>query len=533
MHNYTLTIVDVSAIQDYIFRSNHLKQIIGASYLVECAVRKWVASYLPGRNNVKIIENDEFTGETIERDGLRAEIIYVGGGNAVIIFADHEEALSFSRRLSRKVLEEAPGLRIAIAHQDFDWNAGQLNEVLAQTQRRLAGKKADPPPSAPLLGLGVTAGCVFTGLPAVGNDPEGRLISHEGKAKLAVFDQAEDRLTKYLKLNSKEYRTIRNFDDLGTRGEKSFLALVHTDGNGMARRFHEAGKSCPDNRQWILKQRELSASVHKAAREALLETVKLLTGALQQENGHWSIGGVLGINRGDDGRLILPFRPLVFGGDDLTFVCDGRLGLQLTACYLKHFSQHTLADGKPASARAGVAVVKTHFPVAYAYSLAEELCRSAKKYIHEADPDAQFSALDWHFATSGQVRGLAEIREQDYKVKIRSYDNKVEEFDLSMRPVRIDAGDWRSWPTFMRIVSCFQKGEWAGRRNKVKKLREALRKGPEATKMFIETYVPEGLPVVDETLKDMPRQGFQMGRCAYFDAIEAMDFVIPLGGSEL
>jgi hypothetical protein len=302
----------------------------------------------------------------------------------------------------------------------------------------------------------------------------------------------------------------------------------------MAKRFQDAGKSCSDNRQWILSQRELSASVHKTAREALQETVKLLTGALRPENGRWSIGGVLGINRSDKGRLILPFRPLIFGGDDLTFICDGRLGLQLTAFYLKHFSQHMLTDGKPVSARAGVAVVKTHFPVAHAYSLAEDLCRTAKKFIQE-DGGGKFSALDWHFATSGQARELAEVRERDYKIKIRDYESKkVEELDLLMRPLRIDDGDWRSWPTFLRIVRCFREGKpWAGRRNKVKKLREALRKGPEATRMFVQAYVPEGLPVVVETLKDMPRQGFQMGRCAYFDAIEAMDFVVPLEGSEL
>ncbi|MCL6558354.1 MAG: hypothetical protein K6U74_06045, partial [Firmicutes bacterium] len=234
MSSYTLTVVDASAIQDYIFGSNHLKQIVGASYLVECAIRKWVASFLPGPNNIINIENDDFTEQSIEKDGLQAEVVYVGGGNAVIIFAGREEAVIFARRLSRKVLEEASGLQIMIAHQNFDWDAESLNDVLARVQQRLAEKKANPPPSSPLLGLGVTAGCVFTGLPAVGSiqedHPEGRLISRECMAKLAAFKDAEERLTRYLDLG--EYKTVTNFDDIGTKGEKSYLALVHTDGNG-------------------------------------------------------------------------------------------------------------------------------------------------------------------------------------------------------------------------------------------------------------------------------------------------------------
>jgi hypothetical protein len=31
----------------------------------------------------------------------------------------------------------------------------------------------------------------------------------------------------------------------------------------------------------------------------------------------------------NEGKICLPFRPLVYGGDDVTFVCDGRLGLVL------------------------------------------------------------------------------------------------------------------------------------------------------------------------------------------------------------
>jgi hypothetical protein len=31
----------------------------------------------------------------------------------------------------------------------------------------------------------------------------------------------------------------------------------------------------------------------------------------------------------ENDKYLLPFRPIVFGGDDVTFICDGRLGLSL------------------------------------------------------------------------------------------------------------------------------------------------------------------------------------------------------------
>ena len=67
----------------------------------------------------------------------------------------------------------------------------------------------------------------------------------------------------------------------------------------------------------------------------------------------------------------------MYGGDDLTFVCDGRLGLDLAAFYLKEFSRGTIkvcGEDKSVDACAGVAIVPTKFPFASAYHFAEELC---------------------------------------------------------------------------------------------------------------------------------------------------------------
>lgn len=532
MKRYTLTVVDTVGIQDYIFGTNNLRQNVGASYLVDCATRKWVVDALPPRHNVLDPDRFEcpFKDEKIEDKNLDAEVIYMGGGNALILFADHEEAIAFSKRLTRRVLLEAPGLNVVLAHVQFDWgqeSLGGKEGCIRKVMTTLVQRKRERVASMPLLGLGVTASCAFTDLPAVeedNEDGEGHLISAETQAKLQAAEQAHKRLVSLIDWH--DYRIPKDFDDFGrTRGESSYIAVIHTDGNSIGNRIRTLRDRFPlasQNRDYIRVMRAFSLSLQEAAMNALRNTVERLVTAVQtNDEGEKSIGPIeLKGNK-------LPFRPIVFGGDDVTFVCDGRLGLALAAYYLEQFSSQTLTDGKLAYARAGIAVVKTHYPFARAYALAEALCRSAKTYVVERqDPpynEEGVTAMDWHFAVGGVIRDLEEIRNREYTVQAGK---------LFMRPVRLTSPeqDWRSWDTFSQIVRKFKSSEWAGRRNKVKALRDALRSGPDAVKHFLGVYRLDLPPIAAQP--DMASQGWQGGRCGYFDAVEAIDFFIPLEGGE-
>jgi Cas10/Cmr2, second palm domain len=526
MSRYTLTIVDTTGIQDYIFGTNNLQQNVGASYLVECATRQWVVDALPDNRNVKDLDSGSpFMDQVIEDGGLRAEVVYAGGGNTVIIFASQELAIAFARRLTRKVLLEAPGLQVVLAHQEFDWESqalGGSGGIVKKAMDAIAARKFDQPPSWPTLGFGVTAACTFTGLPAVDEDQDGRLISAEVKAKVDVEPKAHLRLKQLVPL-PEGYDFARDFDDFGrTKGESSYIAVIHTDGNGMGKRIQRIGDKHDSNRKYIQEMRGFSLSIGTAARQALRKTVDKLIESVRVENGKKIIGDEIELR---DNQL--PFRPIVFGGDDVTVVCDGRLGLSVAAYYLEQFSGMRLKDKEPAHCRAGVAVVKTHYPFARAYALADELCRSAKQYIKQRQEppfgEESLTALDWHFAVGGLVVRLNEVRKREYTVPSGK---------LWMRPVRLTSPekDWRSWQTFTQVVREFRTSEhWTERRNKVKALRDALRAGPDAVKHFRTVYGLDKLPAISQQ-PDMELQGWQGDRCGYFDAIEAVDFFVPLAG---
>ncbi|MFQ5576860.1 MAG: hypothetical protein ACE5G8_07725, partial [Anaerolineae bacterium] len=318
------------------------------------------------------------------------------------------------------------------------------------------------------------------------------------------------------------YRIPFSFEELGASpGEASYIAVVHIDGNNLGARVEmiaaNHNRPAEGNRAYITAIRQFSRSVRQAAETSLERLRREIIASVRGVGAeNETIMGIVPVRNG-----FIPYRPLVFGGDDLTFVCDGRLALTLVAYYLQTFEQETANAGLPnLRACAGISVVKSHYPFARAYELAEALCRNAKKWAKENGGDC--SALDWHIAPGGLVGDLDFIRAREYAAPGAG--------SLLMRPIALDSDrhEWRNWSAFKDVVTAFKK-DWADKRNKVKRLQEALRAGPEGVAQFLAAYPDPGrLPAIKASNRNIPRVGWDQGRCAYFDAIEAMEFFVPL-----
>jgi len=575
MRQYWLVVVDTTQIQPYIFGSNRLQENIGASWLVKQATGSWALQLVGAlKSNVTNAQQNQLDDSLRIEDGnLEAEVIYAGGGNVLVLFADKSKAGDFIRKLSRKALCEAPGLQLLFAKQSVDWDAqpAQLFDCVMRAFKDLEVQKAQRTPSAPLLGLGVTAACRSTGLPAsvmrryAGEAPQ--LISAEIEAKLDAAEKAHEELTDQFKCAiGGEYEFPKDFDDMGREvGEQSFIAVIHADGNGFGQAMIEIGRrNAHGNRAYIEAVRKRSQAVGRAAMQALSQTLDTLWRRIvhdRDEKGHprhslvrsatlndrgsqrEEVVARITLKRDSSGRWFFPFRPLVYGGDDVTFVCDGRLGVSLAVEYLTQFEAHATRElGEPSSASAGVAIVKAHYPFARAYGLADDLCRSAKRFRaqeRERTQQEQGSYLDWHFAVGGLVAELGDIRQREYQTK---------EGHLCLRPLglnhklphQVDVFTARQWGVFERAISAFQSTEWATRRNKVKALRDALRQGEKAVERFCLIYLnskdeSKKLPALIEgdegehrTTGWLSGESQEKSRCAYFDAIELADVYMPL-----
>ncbi len=532
---YILTIVDTSGIQPYIYGTNHLRQNVGASWIVKQATSRWVIEALPKACNVKLEDKEIIfdSNKRIEEGKLDAEVIYFGGGNAVVLFSSDALAREFAARLTHRALREAPGLQVVMAHSEpFDWRKcalGGEEGVVQRTMERLARQKQNRPTDMPFLGMGVTASGAFTGLPAVARE-NGSLLSAEAEAKIRAASDAHQYLWTEFKGAWGDFGIPKDFDHLGrSEGESSYMAVVHVDVNGMGKKVRKLSQyyaASEKNRAYVEAMRAFSQSMKRAAHVALESTIRLLAVNMEKLKSEYGI-----TPKDEKGKIYLPIRPIVYGGDDVTFVTEGRLGLGLAAHYIKVLTQQRLIGPEgnqwPIYARGGIAIVKTHYPFAQAYVLTEALNHSAKAFIQDQrNGDHDLNALDWHFASAGLLGDLEEIRHAYHLPGGHT---------LLMRPVALGNelapyNGWRTWRNFVEITLAFKTDDaWRDRRNKVKSLREVLRQGtPEAVENFRRLYrIPE-LPPLASVSPEVQKRGWVGKRTPYFDAIEAMDFFIPL-----
>jgi len=575
MTQFTLTLLDATGIQDYIFASNRLQENIGASELVYRATSLWAFKALEdakiGRDehNIKML-NDlewEYNDRVIEDDkspSLKAEVIQAAGGNMLIIFREKAKAIEFVQKLTLRLLKEAPGLTVLAKHLDFDFANDRLADKYdldgnlekggkrTELEEKMREHKQERLPSAPALGYGVTAQCASTGLAAVtilgnkvkvpgqekpeplgllGEDPT-TLISAEVVAKRTWRKQANLRLKDWLKDAADEYDFPYDLEKIGrVKGEESYVAIVHADGNRMGRQVKaiaikasqihpgDLGKA---NREYIRRLRKFSENVDKVGLAALKKVIADTVQAVKL--------GKIPFEKGENGKPYLPLRPLVFGGDDVTFICNGDMGVQLAATYLQVFEETAHHIGlKNFYASAGVSIVKMHYPFSRAYKLAEELTSSAKKRVRELFPEDKIyqqdeqcdcSALDWHFAQSGLSGRLKTIRDREYTSK--------EGLSLCLRPLTLNLGV-RSWQNVAEVMDEFAE-KWADKHNKVLGLREPLRNGPEFVAKYRADFGLEKLPGFEGL--DVQEKGWLGDQCYYFDPVELLDHHVSLKTKE-
>lgn len=541
MPKFTLTLLDTTGIQNYIFASNRLQENIGASELVYRATSLWALKALEeavGKShNVQPLQKFQldFTNACIEDDAsLQAEVIQAAGGNTVVLFRDEKKSREFVRILTRRLLEEAPGLTVLAQHDDsFDFSSIKLSDARKNLEAKMREHKLSRLPSAPTLGLSVTAMCDSTGLAAVNTLAGGRtvegelerigldgededtLVSSETAAKRVWRGQANERLKSWLKPAADRYIFPFDLEKIGRiKGDESYVAVIHADGNKMGEKVKAVAKAVEQkfakepveriNREYIKAMRDFSQKVNEASLAALNAVVGLTVQAVENK--------AIPFESDKNGRPYLPLRPLVFGGDDVTFVCNGSIGVELAATYLKIFHEEAKTRGLDLHACAGVSIVKMHYPFARAYKLSEELASSAKSLTRETD----CSALDWHFAQSGLSGSLDGIREREYKVKSGT---------LCLRPLTLD-----KWDQVNSIMEEFNGTYWGEKHNKVLGLREPLREGPQAVEKFRRDFGLKELPQF--TGLNVHTNGWQGEVCYYFDAVELLDHHIALTTKE-
>lgn len=515
-----IVVLGTASLQRYIFQSNRLKENIGASHL---------AKYWLDEGFLEAIKQAGHTVDPNAWDAYKANpsmspsekpvdttrdvnLIYIGGGNAALLCKSQEIAKDVVKVWSRKLLENAPGLRVAVGYADV---ANSLAEAYRGALDDLASCEEALPFGATLYGLPVVRTCTTTGLPASErSQEEDEWISQSAASKRNQVGAAQNTIfNQFGSVLEEGQHFAIELDKLGGRTGESHIAVVHADGNGMGKHLIDVRKSAGEDADFLHHIRAFSASVSLLSQNALKETLQYLREALLRLKDDLSL----------EDKKIFPLRPIVYGGDDLTFVADGRLGLDLAAFYLKEFSKgkiRVLGKDTSVDACAGVAIVPTQFPFARAYHFADELCGLAKSHRRDKG-NAIGSWLDFQIVQEGSTRSIPALRAAQY----RSLEGQT----LHQRPYQMPG----KWNDFVEILKKFQSQQWP--RSRAKGLLQTLTQGPTATKRFVEGVQWRGveLPSVkgmDAKVKEIGWTGGDHldSSTPYFDPLEALDFYIDI-----
>ncbi|NLP23857.1 MAG: hypothetical protein GX382_04925 [Syntrophomonadaceae bacterium] len=509
MNQYCAVVMDVISIQKYIYSSNELRNNLGASHIVKTLFEDLPVSALAEVCNLKEEEVQEIivqwrdnpTKIMLDDDpSLLFEIGVSGGGKALLLFRERDVAERFVKKFTNELLFKAPGIQLAVGimagfspTQEFP---KQLEKLYAQmTDNR---NRYFPVTTLPAHSITATNSEGETMSTYYNKDVE-KYMDHKTAAKQVAEEEARKKLKRDYAELLKCYSFTTRVDQLGQEKGDSYTAIVHIDGNGIGNWFQQSG-SLADYR---IRSINMERITEQSFRKLITEVVNMLD----------KLKGISGFEIKDN----LPLRPLILGGDDLTFMCHGKLGLYLAERFIKIWTQtaNQELEDLPAegfSACAGVAIAKTKYPFYRTYQIAEELCALAK----ECHRDEGGSWMDFYIVSgtkSGSVQSIreAEGKDHDYQLYFGPYvlDNPEHE----KATTHLLDGLWR-----------FYKDTKYWTNPHLKELRAAFYAGPEALNTFLIDMAARGGSLPKHESARYSSRGYTDGKSPYPDMIEIMEF---------
>ncbi len=429
-------VLEVGGIQKYILSTGKLKEMIGGSELIESLSSDYLADFA-NKNSLTIL--DEI------RAPVDDEILPLqrNAGAMHLMFSSTEKGKEFLNKFGLKILEDFPGLPIFGAMEECEFDSLGIRDAKFKLSNKITDQRNKYPTSTGMQLLPVCATAPLDGEAAVGKIRYGNSSDRD---EIVSLSSRTRRIEKLLEASRKRLRKIEPDEDLGEDLEWSDdlediarglgkVAFIHIDGNDLGKRFRtelvnvskqeekenkEAKQIDPEKRKEntirvIEKMSTLSKTVKDTTESAFK---KGLTACLKY--AHLS------------GRKLIPARPLVLGGDDVTIVIRPDLALYFIDAFVKEFERCSAAafevqnknlsdadkqdkKGDKLTVGVGMVVCPSGYPFLKAFELSEELVKNSKELTAHIEEDTDHkekrpSSMDYIVITNDTENDLDSIR---------------------------------------------------------------------------------------------------------------------------
>ena len=451
MSRYIVTVETVK-IKDFLFSTNKLRIIRGASYLLD---------YL----------NQVVVPEILKSNGVKGEdIIYVGAGNAKFFVDDEDTAKNIAKEVKRVYKKEAPNSKVVVSYIETEYRVGKDNsknkrkiwEDIDKLAQNTAVEKSKGFPMMNLDFIGVEK-CEICGknsaqisvenlerdlediglivkdgevildnyslrIPALreqikdltGTTGDNKGIICEECLRKLIFsnrvkDTESEKKISFYNYVKDEFKDI----ELGTEisdyeNGKSFIGFMYSDGDGLgdflkniSQKFKNDKSSSNVEEKYLEFLKKFSETLDKNTKEALIDTIKDIFQGKENK------------------RIVGEF--LIVGGDDVCAVFNPELVLELSEKFQKIFEEKmkkyiskTKANDSKITSSSGVIIAKSKTPAFQLFDQALKLQKlaKAKRYEH----NAQTGFIDFQVIGS---EGCVDI--DAFRKKIDFENNRVME----------------------------------------------------------------------------------------------------------
>lgn len=423
---------DIRGIQQSIFAVPRLKYIVGGSSLIDAFDREGVDKIAKG------------TG---------AEKIFAGGGRGTFFCKDAGCAANLSRQIRDGI--HRIGLEARIGQGASPVEAAQNFVTFALPMENLSGEPCAVsglfPVDAGAKGAAGASIHPFMRIRAehAGTDRVGReilgLASREPDfpAELRDLFQSNRDSVVFMRSVNPDIDDDAQSQQIARRGQialgsRNRWALIAMDGNNIGMQ-HQAAKEryrgdADAHRGWLL---AMSGAIDRSARSAVASALAGAVSAWWQTAGRSQSGSA---------PVVLPFRPLIAGGDDVLLLSHCSYAMDIVKCVCRKFSEFAgkesaafgggglwLATAGQLTISAGVLYLPVTFPIASAIAYTESLLGSAKGRSRQVPAGtAAPASVDWESITEGAIDSPAERRNRE--LRFLDGDDPETEVILTYRP---------------------------------------------------------------------------------------------------